>query len=83
MDSVDGTTSSTIICDILHNPDNDVFIKLKAAKDIRRLTKSSHRCRRQFSDAIPPLVSMLYSPSLDAKTAALLALLNLAVQDET
>lgn len=62
---------------------DDPLSKIQAAKDIRRLTKTSHRCRRMFSEAIPSLVSMLRYPSLEAKAAALLALLNLAVQDET
>ncbi|KAI3712961.1 hypothetical protein L1987_71531 [Smallanthus sonchifolius] len=56
--------------------------QLEAAKQIRRLTKTSHRCRRQFSSAIKPLVSMLYSHSHEAHEAALLAILNLAVKDE-
>ncbi|XP_023761572.1 U-box domain-containing protein 4 [Lactuca sativa] len=68
---------------LIHDNNHDPFTKIQAAKEIRRLTKTSQRCRRQFSDAIVPLVSMLRSPSLEAKAAALLALLNLAVQDET
>ncbi|WCJ25251.1 ARM repeat superfamily protein [Euphorbia peplus] len=57
--------------------------KIEAAKEIRRLTKTSKRCRRHLADAIHPLVSMLrllHSPHCHA--SALLALLNLAVQDE-
>ncbi|KAI7739363.1 hypothetical protein M8C21_010706 [Ambrosia artemisiifolia] len=68
---------------ITNNTHNDPLIKIQAAKDIRRLTKTSQRYRRHFSAAIPALVSMLRFQSLDAKAAALLALLNLAVQDET
>ncbi|XP_071711256.1 U-box domain-containing protein 9-like [Rutidosis leptorrhynchoides] len=75
-------TISETLCLIL-NDDKDVLTKVTAAKHIRKLTKTSQHCRRQFSDAIPPLVSMLHSPSLDAKTSALLALLNLAVQNES
>ncbi|KAK6913562.1 hypothetical protein RJ641_023163 [Dillenia turbinata] len=57
--------------------------KHEAAKEIRRLTKTSQLRRRQLSSAIVPLVSMLSSSSLDAAESALLALLNLAVKDET
>lgn len=65
------------------DPDN----KLQAAREIRRLTKTSQRCRRQLSEAVNPLVSMLRvrvdSPeSYPQHEAALLALLNLAVKDE-
>nr|XP_043617563.1 U-box domain-containing protein 4-like [Erigeron canadensis] len=78
-----GTGDHTTILHLIQETNHDHLSKIQAAKDIRRLTKTSQRFRRQFSDAIPPLVSMLRSPSLDFKTAALLALLNLAVQDET
>ncbi|CAN6895550.1 unnamed protein product [Brassica oleracea] len=57
--------------------------RLFAAKEIRRLTKTSHRCRRHFSQAVEPLVSMLRFESPESHhEAALLALLNLAVKDE-
>ncbi|GMH04351.1 hypothetical protein Nepgr_006190 [Nepenthes gracilis] len=61
---------------------NDTDAKIRAAQEIRRLTKTSQLCRRQLSAAIPPLVSMLRADSLDCKESALLALLNLAVKDE-
>ncbi|XP_024978210.1 U-box domain-containing protein 3-like isoform X2 [Cynara cardunculus var. scolymus] len=80
------TTPTTIITHtlrLIQDDNHDPYSKIEAAKEIRRLTKTSQRCRRQFSDAIVPLVSMLRSPSIEAKAAALLALLNLAVQDET
>ncbi|KAK9742546.1 hypothetical protein RND81_03G180700 [Saponaria officinalis] len=53
-----------------------------AAQEIRRLTKTSQRCRRQLCSAIPQLVTMLRVNSLDSAEFALLALLNLAVKDE-
>ncbi|KAK9272545.1 hypothetical protein L1049_002918 [Liquidambar formosana] len=61
---------------------DDLDLKLQAAREIRRLTKTSQRCRRQLAGAIKPLVSMLRLDSLDCNEAALLALLNLAVKDE-
>ncbi|XP_076893982.1 U-box domain-containing protein 45-like [Bidens hawaiensis] len=82
MDSYSNSTTATLRLIQSDNHD-DPLSKIQAAKEIRRLTKTSQRCRRQFSDAIPSLVSMLHYPSLEAKAAALLALLNLAVQDET
>ncbi|KAL8161151.1 hypothetical protein V2J09_012640 [Rumex salicifolius] len=61
----------------------DVASRIRAAQEIRRLTKTSQRCRRHLAAAISPLVSMLRLPhSLHANEAALLALLNLAVKDE-
>lgn len=60
---------------------DDPDSKLQAARDIRRLTKTSQRCRRHLSDAVGPLVSMLRFDSPDAHEPALLALLNLAVKD--
>ncbi|KAD2805673.1 hypothetical protein R6Q59_029285 [Mikania micrantha] len=77
------TTTITRTLRLIQDDNHDPFSQIQAAKEIRRLTKTSQRCRRQFSDAIPSLVSMLRYPSLEAKSAALLALLNLAVQDET
>ncbi|KAK2986723.1 hypothetical protein RJ640_010948 [Escallonia rubra] len=62
---------------------DDVRLRVQAAKEIRRLTKTSQRCRRHFSAAVRPLVDMLRSGSVEANEAALLALLNLAVKDET
>ncbi|KAK6128543.1 hypothetical protein DH2020_037718 [Rehmannia glutinosa] len=61
----------------------DPNLRVQAAKDIRRLTKTSQRYRRHFSDAVEPLVDMLCFGSDEANEAALAALLNLAVKDET
>ncbi|XP_060189630.1 U-box domain-containing protein 4-like [Lycium barbarum] len=60
----------------------DPILKVVGARDIRRLTKSSLRYRRLFSDAVKPLVDMLRSTSFETNEAALLALLNLSVKDE-
>ncbi|XP_072960267.1 U-box domain-containing protein 45-like [Typha angustifolia] len=57
-------------------------IRIEAAREIRRLTKTSSRNRRKLSEAVEPLVQMLHSGSVDASEAAILALLNLAVKDE-
>lgn len=59
---------------------DDPDSRLQAAKEIRRLTKTSQRCRRLLADAIKPLVSMLRDES--HQESALLALLNIAVKDE-
>ncbi|XP_073038425.1 U-box domain-containing protein 17-like [Primulina eburnea] len=56
-------------------------LRLQAAKEIRRLTKTSQRCRRVLSGAVEPLVHMLSCDSAESKEAALTALLNLAVKD--
>ncbi|KAF5199255.1 hypothetical protein FRX31_011157 [Thalictrum thalictroides] len=61
---------------------NDPYSKIQAAKEIRRLTKTSLKYRRHFACTIDPLVSMLKSDSLESNEFALLALLNLAVKDE-
>ncbi|KDP22645.1 hypothetical protein JCGZ_02487 [Jatropha curcas] len=62
---------------------DDLDSKIEAAKEIRRLTKTSQRCRRQLAQAVNPLVSMLrIVDSTECHESALLALLNLAVQDE-
>ncbi|XP_052198093.1 U-box domain-containing protein 4 [Diospyros lotus] len=62
---------------------DDLCAQIQAAEEIRRLTKTSNRCRRHFSTAVPPLVGMLRRPgSAEAHEAALLALLNLAVKHE-
>lgn len=60
---------------------DDPDLKLEAAREIRRLTKTSQRCRRQLAQAVQPLVLMLRAPDSDHESA-LLALLNLAVKDE-
>ncbi|XP_043696477.1 U-box domain-containing protein 4-like [Telopea speciosissima] len=62
---------------------DDPNSKIQAAREIRRFTKTSLKFRRHFSGAIEPLVAMLRSDSPDCYEAALLAILNLAVRDET
>ncbi|KAJ4886259.1 ARM repeat superfamily protein [Raphanus sativus] len=83
--SVSSSSSSASIQRILglirsEDPDSRLF----AAREIRRLTKTSHRCRRHFSQAVEPLVSMLRLEDSHEShhEAALLALLNLAVKYE-
>ncbi|GER48083.1 ARM repeat superfamily protein, partial [Striga asiatica] len=62
---------------------DELSMRVEAAKEIRRLTKTSPRYRRQLSAAVGPLVGMLRCcDSADANEAALAALLNLAVKDE-
>eukprot|EP00249_Psilotum_nudum_P012704 c23933_g1_i1 orf=1133-2215(+) len=58
--------------------------RLRAAKEIRRLTKNSASSRTYLAAAgvITPLVSMLKSGGPDAQEVAVFALLNLAVRDE-
>ncbi|XP_042024230.1 U-box domain-containing protein 4-like [Salvia splendens] len=60
----------------------DPACAVQAAKEIRRLTKTSQCHRRHFSAAVAPLVDMLRGGSDDAREAALAALLNLAVRDD-
>ncbi|KAK7276266.1 hypothetical protein RIF29_17404 [Crotalaria pallida] len=62
---------------------DDLDLRVEAAREIRRLTKTSHRCRRRLRRAVGPLVSMLRGDSPESHEPALLALLNLAVKDET
>lgn len=81
--SVSSSSSASIqrVLSLIRSEDPDS--RLFAAREIRRLTKTSHRCRRHFSQAVEPLVSMLRFDSPDSHLeAALLALLNLAVKDE-
>lgn len=62
----------------------DLDSMLQGAREIRRLTKTSQKCRRLLCYSVVPLISMLRIPdSPEAHEAALLALLNLAVKDET
>ncbi|XVF71454.1 hypothetical protein PTKIN_Ptkin12aG0038900 [Pterospermum kingtungense] len=78
-----GTTSAVRrALQLIQSDDSDS--KLQAAKEIRRLTKTSQRCRQLLADAVIPLVSMLRVDSLAEShlESALLALLNLAVKDE-
>ncbi|XP_041005589.1 U-box domain-containing protein 2 isoform X2 [Juglans microcarpa x Juglans regia] len=70
----------------------DLDSQIEAARDIRKLVRksssssssSSMKTRSKLAAAgvIQPLVFMLVSPSLDAREASLLALLNLAVRNE-
>ncbi|KAK8507812.1 hypothetical protein V6N13_140555 [Hibiscus sabdariffa] len=77
-----GATSAVLwALQLIQYEDSDS--KLQAAKEIRRLTKTSQRCRRLLADAVVPLVSMLRVDSPESHhESALLALLNLAVKDE-
>ncbi|KAH6759935.1 ARM repeat superfamily protein [Perilla frutescens var. hirtella] len=77
------SSSSTVNHTLLLLLSDDINSRVDAAKEIRRLTKTSQRYRRHFSVAIAPLVGMLRCLSADANEAALAALLNLAVKDET
>ncbi|KAJ4982401.1 hypothetical protein NE237_033238 [Protea cynaroides] len=75
----------TLIQDLAREVINgDLESKIQAAKDIRKLAKTSVKTRSHLATAgvIQPLVSMLISANLDARQAALLALLNLAVRNE-
>ncbi|KAK8938657.1 hypothetical protein KSP39_PZI010889 [Platanthera zijinensis] len=56
--------------------------RVDAAREIRRLTKTSARHRRHLSGAIEPLVRMLRDEKPECNEVAILALLNLAVKDE-
>ncbi|KAL5570797.1 hypothetical protein UlMin_023625 [Ulmus minor] len=78
------TTSVSAVRRALHLvQSDDLDSKLQGAREIRRLTKTSHRCRRLLSDSVSPLISMLrVDDSSDCNESALLALLNLAVRDE-
>lgn len=76
------SSSSAVNQTLLLLQSDDIGPRVRAAKEIRRLTKTSQRSRRQFSAAVEPLVDMLASDSADANEAALAALLNLAVKDE-
>ncbi|RRT70554.1 hypothetical protein B296_00015003 [Ensete ventricosum] len=56
--------------------------RIQAAREIRRMTKTSAKHRRYLSESIEPLVSMLRYGSPECGEAAMLGLLNLAVRDE-
>ncbi|KAG0491477.1 hypothetical protein HPP92_004875 [Vanilla planifolia] len=60
----------------------DWEMRVDAAREIRRLTKTSSRHRLQLAGAIEPLVKMLREDKKECGEAAILALLNLAVKDE-
>lgn len=70
-----------IVWAVLHGEED---VKVRAAKEIRNMTKTSARSRAKLAagGVIVPLVKMLSSPNMEAKEAALLALLNLAVKNE-
>ncbi|KAJ6813973.1 U-box domain-containing protein 4 isoform X1 [Iris pallida] len=57
--------------------------RLEAAREVRRLTRTSSNNRRRLAGAVEPIVAMLRSGSAEDAEAALLALLNLAVKDES
>uniref|UniRef100_A0A0D6QSP8 U-box domain-containing protein n=1 Tax=Araucaria cunninghamii TaxID=56994 RepID=A0A0D6QSP8_ARACU len=59
-------------------------VKIRAAKEIRMMTKKSAKSRAHLAAAgvIGPLVEMLRSDNMEAKESAVLALLNLAVKNE-
>lgn len=68
---------------------DDVAERIGAAKEIRRLTRASSEHRRSLSCAVGPLVQLLSCASSregegeeEEASAAMLALLNLAVKDE-
>lgn len=61
---------------------DDVNRRIEAAKEIRRLTRTSTKHRRQLSGSIESLVSMLRAGGRECSEVAILALLNLAVKDE-
>ncbi|KAL0381452.1 UNVERIFIED_CONTAM: hypothetical protein Sangu_0209500 [Sesamum angustifolium] len=89
-DADDGTprasspsASSTVAQTLMLLESDDPNLRVQAAKDIRRLTKTSQRYRRHFSGAVGPLVDMLRCGCADANEAALAAILNLAVKDDT
>ncbi|PIN09936.1 Ubiquitin--protein ligase [Handroanthus impetiginosus] len=77
------SSSSSVNQTLLLLQSEDTSLRVQAAKEIRRLTKTSQRYWRLFSAAVGPLVDMLCCPSTDTNEAALAALLNLAVKDET
>lgn len=81
-DEASSSSSSAVKQTLMLLQSDDPTLAVQAAKDIRRLTKTSQRHRRHFSAAIRPLVSMLCGGSAHAKEAALAALLNLAVKDD-
>ncbi|XP_020099125.1 U-box domain-containing protein 4-like [Ananas comosus] len=78
-----GAASSASLGEIMERiRSDDREGRIEAAREIRRLTKTSSRHRRWLSGAVPPLVAMLRSGSEESAEAAILALLNLGVKDE-
>ncbi|EYU41331.1 hypothetical protein ABFS82_12G026200 [Erythranthe guttata] len=80
--SLSSSSAATVNQTLVLLQSDDPNSRVLAAKDIRRLTKTSQRSRRHFSGAVGPLVDMLRCSSAEANEAALAALLNLAVKDE-
>ena len=62
----------------------DLPARVQAARDIRKLARSSVKARSVFAvdSVVGPLVAMLSSCERDEGESALLALLNLAVRNE-
>ncbi|KAL3640390.1 hypothetical protein CASFOL_015358 [Castilleja foliolosa] len=81
--SSQSSSSSTVSTTLALLRSDDPNLRVQAAREIRWLTKTSQRYRLHFSGAVEPLVEMLSFCSADANEAALAALLNLAVKDET
>lgn len=78
-----GVGADTAVAELLERVRSvDAERRIEAAREIRWLTKTSSKNRRQLSGAVDPLVSMLRSESPEGTQAAILALLNLAVKDE-
>ncbi|KAK9691226.1 hypothetical protein RND81_09G184100 [Saponaria officinalis] len=78
-------SQTTTIAETLIN--GDLQSQIQAAREIRRIIRSSSsstKLRSKFAVAgvIPPLVSLLSSFDVDAREAAIVALLNLAVRNE-
>ncbi|MQM04610.1 hypothetical protein Taro_037412 [Colocasia esculenta] len=61
---------------------DDEDCRVRAAIEIRLLTKASSKHREELAEAIEPLVEMLRLGARHCRVAALLALLNLAVKNE-
>ncbi|XP_010924704.1 U-box domain-containing protein 17 [Elaeis guineensis] len=80
MGGVRTAVASEGIMDRIQSKDEEC--RIEAAKEIRLLTKTSSKHRRQLEGAIVPLVSMIRSSNHETAEAAMLALLNLAVKDE-
>ncbi|KAI3928627.1 hypothetical protein MKW98_024228 [Papaver atlanticum] len=68
----------------LNDRDEFLQVKIQAAKDIRKIAKSSVKARSCCGVAgiIQPLISMLSCSNLEATESALLALLNIAARNE-
>ncbi|WOL12499.1 U-box domain-containing protein 4-like [Canna indica] len=85
-DSIDvrgGDVGSVLVQGIMERiQSEDEEDRVQAAREIRRLTKTSATHRRYLYPSIEPLVSMLRSGSSGSGEAAMLGLLNLAVKDE-